>query len=275
MVKRTRARRQGKGRKTRRHRQKGGLNKIEAMEFCERCANGSTDPRCSDSVFCGTYCGFDRTGQSGSQATSTNRCKDPKFVSSCEVNMDPVPFTAGKSKIVLEDTLYSIEPEGEICYGDAISSCLTLTIVMENGWKIGAHINSASFSLEDTGFVPKQTYNPTTLLQAIQPILRTDPNFSGSIRYIYCIGDVGNIYIKSNPLRIDTDETDPSGPPVTRSTMRKIVSSIFPRKITATTQFVLNPTFGVNKGIHKDHRLVIKANGDISSHNPETLTRFQ
>jgi hypothetical protein len=54
-------------------------------------------------------------------------------------------FLNNKSKIVKEDNIYLIEPEGEVCFGDTITECIAITLVFEGNWKIAAHINPSDF----------------------------------------------------------------------------------------------------------------------------------
>ena len=89
-------------------------------------------------------------------------------------------------------------PEQSICYGDTVTSCTTLTILMEDGWKIGAHINPLSYYKADVlgdTTIQKQTINPTNLVSKCKEILDTNEHFKDNkIKSIYLLGDSGTFW---------------------------------------------------------------------------------
>ena len=51
-------------------------------------------------------------------------------------------YLDGKSKITVENNIYLIEPDGEVCFGDTITSCITYCFVLSDCSKIAVHLNS-------------------------------------------------------------------------------------------------------------------------------------
>lgn len=103
--------------------------------------------------------------------------------------------SVGSSKIVtiLEDELRVASPEQIICYGDTFTTCQTLTIVMEDDWKVGVHLNSAMFLRYDNG----TTYNPVTLIPILQTLLSTHPKYKdSSIKAIYLVSALSSVLSK-------------------------------------------------------------------------------
>ena len=57
---------------------------------------------------------------------------------------DDTKFINGKSKIILENNIEYVEPEGEVCFGNAITSCTTYCFILNDNSKICAHLNLPS-----------------------------------------------------------------------------------------------------------------------------------
>jgi hypothetical protein len=55
--------------------------------------------------------------------------------------MDLRKYLDGKSKITVENNIYLIEPDGEVCFGDTITTCLTYCLVLSDNSKIAVHLN--------------------------------------------------------------------------------------------------------------------------------------
>lgn len=86
-----------------------------------------------------------------------------------------------KMKKIEEDSIKIGTPEQILCYGNAITSCTTISIVLENNWKIGIHMNPASHML-----LKDQIINPLTAIPMLQLYLRTHPEFvDNPIKKIY------------------------------------------------------------------------------------------
>ena len=58
---------------------------------------------------------------------------------------DKTLFLRDKSKIVVEDNIYIIDPEGQVCFGDTIDTCMAITLVYKGNYKIAAHVNASYF----------------------------------------------------------------------------------------------------------------------------------
>ena len=55
--------------------------------------------------------------------------------------MDIQKFLDGHSTFTVENNINITPPEGEVCFGNTITSCLTLCIIFNNNLKISLHIN--------------------------------------------------------------------------------------------------------------------------------------
>ncbi len=55
--------------------------------------------------------------------------------------MDIRKYLEGKSKITVENNIYLIEPDGEVCFGDTITTCLTYCFILSDRSKIAVHLN--------------------------------------------------------------------------------------------------------------------------------------
>ena len=55
--------------------------------------------------------------------------------------MDLNTFINGKSAITIENNIRVTPPEGEVCFGNTITSCLTYCIILVDNTKISVHIN--------------------------------------------------------------------------------------------------------------------------------------
>lgn len=171
-----------------------------------------------------------------------------------------------------EDELKIIAPDHWICYGDTITSCITFTVVMENNWKIGAHIQPAT---ELFGGNP-QKYTPFNLLTKIQEILASDPNFSGAIKYIYIFGDSQELILSktnSNTYKrlnnVNSIGFVEAGRPrnslllnsADSARIRTALNSTFHNKITQASVIQINSRITVQSG--RRHHFFVLENGAI------------
>jgi len=81
--------------------------------------------------------------------TFPNKCQtltgiaDKCFYNSIELStkrMNILKYKNGRSKLVVENNIYTVGPKGEICFGNTIST-LTICIILKNRSKIAVHIN--------------------------------------------------------------------------------------------------------------------------------------
>jgi len=86
---------------------------------------------------CVQYCGLNKTGSYGAETVPKLHCIPSK---SCQRLSESI-YDTGVSRIILENTIHFIPPEGEICYGDTIDTCTTVSVILENNSKIGIHLN--------------------------------------------------------------------------------------------------------------------------------------
>lgn len=91
-------------------------------------------------------CIFSNAGE----PTKPNHCKPIdgnggrcfQDVTGAYTRMDLRKYLDGKSKIAVENNIYLIEPDGEVCFGDTITTCLTYCLVLSDCSKIAVHLNS-------------------------------------------------------------------------------------------------------------------------------------
>jgi hypothetical protein len=172
---------------------------------------------------------------------------------------------------ILEDCIKIASPAQKICYGNTITSCTTVTVVMENNWKIGSHINTVTHY-----YINPQVLNPETLLPAIGDILSRNPNFTGNIKAIYIYGDSGLFELskrQSSFVYSRLNNTNSKGQrglsftnPIVlyrenRNTIVQALNSIFGNKITDETVIRINPMVTVEQK-YKNHFLV-NENGEL------------
>ena len=107
----------------------------------------------------------------------------------------PTPEDSETNINIVEDQLKVANPQQSICYGDTITSCTTLTVVLEDNWKVGLHINPATYELSLQNLAPKQTYTPENIVAAVKDLLNTNDNVKGKkIKSIYLLGDSHGYY---------------------------------------------------------------------------------
>lgn len=157
--------------------------------------------------------------------------------------------------VLLEDKGSVVGPLGKICYGDEFTTCMVITVVMENNYKIGAHINPYNFltSTNDRFLdpsTPRQNLNPETVLPYMQNIMRTVPQFQSSrIKYIYVITAMYGLYVVQTPSGFRTNiNNNQSGQArrkagssveLTDINKRDFFERVFPGKLTDRTQITL------------------------------------
>lgn len=99
--------------------------------------------------------------------------------------------------VIPEDTLKIARPDQSICYGDVFTTCLSFTVVMENKWKVGVHINPTSYKKQTNGnaTIPEQKITPFNLLQKVKETLDTDEHFRGQkIKAVYLLSALNSIW---------------------------------------------------------------------------------
>ena len=92
--------------------------------------------------------------------------------------MKPEPYVRGKSRIVVEDSIVFVEPEGEICYGDTITTCTTVTVVFDDNSKIGLHINPMPLYLREN--LSNSTTTPEPIITYENIWDKINPSLAGT-----------------------------------------------------------------------------------------------
>jgi len=85
--------------------------------------------------------------------------------------MDIQKFLDGHSTFTVENNINITLPEGEVCFGNTITSCLTLCIIFNNNLKVSLHINPSTTlfaqAFGDNDVLKCETINPFTITQKI------------------------------------------------------------------------------------------------------------
>lgn len=164
--------------------------------------------------------------------------------------------TFGNVVTVEEDQLKVAGPTQKFCFGDEFSTCSAIIVVMENNYKVAAHINPYMYLVQGSYGVPIQKYNPVTVLPEINTILITNPNFiSSTINKIYLVSSLGHFYILKNSQRryktnINNEQSAAARPgaknvsvrqeQLTDRNARDFFAVVFPGKVTAQTRIEIH-----------------------------------
>lgn len=85
--------------------------------------------------------------------------------------MDIQKFLDGHNTFTVENNINITPPEGEICFGNTITTCLTLCIIFNNNLKVSLHINPATTlfaqAFGENDVLKCETINPFTITQKI------------------------------------------------------------------------------------------------------------
>ena len=112
------------------------------------------------------------------------------------------PYAFGNTVTVVEDQLQVASPNQKLCFGDEFTTCSAIIVVMQNNYKVAAHINPYNYMIQGEFGTKIQRYNPVTVLPEINTILTTNPNFMNStIKIIYLVSSMGSFSILKNSQR--------------------------------------------------------------------------
>jgi len=203
----------------------------------------------------------------------------------------------GKCVTVLEDQLKIVRPDQWICFGSAVTSCFTMTVVMTDNWKIACHIQPASFQLMEydlsispekpySSFTPYQYCNPKTILPEFKNILMNNPNFKlNKIKYIHIATAQGSIffyqksvtpkYTKTNIYTESAVLNDFSIEGHTKFELNdqnkmSFFSTMFPTKLISSTKIFLEKNLYV-QGYRKGYIFILE-DGTLEYRNNDAYT---
>ena len=227
---------------------------------CDECyATKSKKQFCNLST-CGKYCAIDRTGNYTHNGICTSSMTASK--------LDPEPYLKGLSRIIIENGIEYVTPEGEISYGDTITSCTTVTIIFNGNYKIALHYNAATYA-----FGGECPLNLNNMFEQINTTI-LENNLSGvPIKAIYIFGS--SRYYEDNKvlLNINTQEVRVASaleagvapPRVARATVNSI-RNLFSRNIPNPIRHDALILQLENRDVKQKNSgyLLVKANGTLS-----------
>jgi hypothetical protein len=185
------ARKSRRARKLRRTRkQRGGQvyrSIAEAQEMCDKCSKENEKSEECKIINCGKYCAVNRTNNN----VKTGRC----IKTDTAIKLNERPYLQGLSRIIVENGIEYVPPEGEISYGDTITTCTTVTIVFENNSKISLHYNPATY-LADPNSTP---LNIDSMFDKIKEKIRENKLERHPIKSIFILGS-SSYYIDNDQL---------------------------------------------------------------------------
>jgi len=165
------------------------LNKLECKE-----QNINEDPGCIN------HCGINRTGSSSIANEPSNTCVRDLSV---EFLTDDL-YKVGKDRIIKENSIELVEPDGEISFSDTISSCTAVTVVFNNNYKIGLHIGLAFYTKEEdenglnafgAGTAPPAIVTLVNMIDKIKELYDPTKEINGeNIKSIYIFSNDYDIY---------------------------------------------------------------------------------
>jgi hypothetical protein len=187
------------------------------IEKCTRIAADSTDDKYDHSKC--VNCPFNNSGAN----TKPNKCFPIRYnVDNCfykgndilanllsrkRLNVDL--FRKGKSTFTIENNLDITEPEGEVCFGNTISSCLTFCIILEDNTKISVHINPFANHLAEGDLYPEDDQiilkknEIINVFNAISEIKKTLLTINKRIKKVIVLGE-SKYKVYKNILTLNT-----------------------------------------------------------------------
>jgi hypothetical protein len=261
------ARKTRRARKTRK--QRGGFKQNNPMwkehktpnslqGKCAECFNTSSKTGFCNLSTCGNYCAIER----GGLKTKWNTCKGSN---ACLRYMKPEPYVRGKSRIVVEDSIVFVEPEGEICYGDTITTCTTVTVVFDDNSKIGLHINPMPLYLREA--ISNSTSTPEPIItyeniwNKISELREINNKIRNAVKAVYIISSPElNIY---DNYKIRSSNVNDGGSLITKGSMTTILETKLPGFSRGSTNFIYQTNITLEEYKYNDHHLVIRADGRL------------
>ena len=259
-------RRARKSRKTRK--QRGGFEQNNPMwkehktpnslqAKCAQCFNTSSKTGFCNLSICGNYCAIER----GGLKTNWNKCKRSN---ACLRYMKPEPYVRGKSRIVVEDSIVFVEPEGEICYGDTITTCTTVTVVFDDNSKIGLHINPMPLYLREilsnSTTTPEPIITYENIWDKISEVRGINNKIRNAVKAVYIISSPNLNYYDTYKIRSNIDD---GGSLITKESMTTILEKKLPGFSRVGTNLIYQTKITLEEYKYNDHHLVIRADGAL------------
>ncbi len=171
-----------------------------------------------------TYCPFNNSGDN----QNPNKCKPlTNHAESCFTNttrtssnqtvynpfgfgtrMNIQKYLLGLSDITIENNIHVTPPLGEVCFGNAITSCLTYCVILDDNTKISVHVNPATtffaINLNNQNVLQNEIVNVLNAHEKILEILKQQQKI---IRKIIILGQYNYKVYDYNGIKFIGDET--------------------------------------------------------------------
>jgi hypothetical protein len=224
---------------------------------CDECMNSkSTRGFCNLST-CGNYCAIERTGTRG----DWNICKKSD---TCLKYMTPAPYLQGKSRILVEDSIAFIEPEGEICYGGTIDTCTTVTVIFDDNSKIGLHINPMPLYLREyqnnSTSTPEPIITYENIWDKISELREINNKIRNAVKAVYIISSPNLKYYDTYKIRSSAND---GGSLITKDSMTTILEIKLPGFSREGTNLIYQTNITLEGYKNNEHHLVIRADGTL------------
>ena len=244
---------------------KNGTTPQMIQAKCAECMRTKSKKQFCNLSTCGNYCAIERAGN----RADWNICRESD---TCLRYMTPEPYLQGKSRILIEDSIAFVEPEGEICYGGTIDTCTTVTVIFDDNSKIGLHINPSPLQMrevfENFNSTPEPIITYENLWDKIREVRRENEKLINAVKAVYVITSpqlitrsgppnlVGHIRSEAN-LEINSKSNI-----LNTDRLRAIVQDNL-EGFTKNTVFQYDPKISLHATKNPDHRLLIRADGSI------------
>ena len=268
-------RRAKKSRKTRK--QRGGIGMrlgfknnttpqmIQAK--CAECMRTKSKKQFCNLSTCGNYCAIERSGNK----EDWNVCKESD---TCLKYMTPAPYLQGKSRILIEDSIAFVEPEGEICYGGTIDTCTTITVIFDDNSKIGLHINPSPLQIREVfqnfNSTPEPIVSYENVWDKIREVRRENEKLTNSVKGVYVITSP-QLITRGSPVNLvghvrseGNAQVNQNATVLSSTSLREIVEQNI-SGFTTNTVFEYDPNISLHSTENPKHHLVIRADGTIDS----------
>ena len=234
---------------------------------CAECMRTKSKKQFCNLSTCGNYCAIERSGNK----EDWNVCKESD---TCLKYMTPAPYLQGKSRILVEDSIAFVEPEGEICYGGTIDTCTTITVIFDDNSKIGLHINPSPLQIREVfqnfNSTPEPIVSYENVWDKIREVRRENEKLTNSVKGVYVITSP-QLITRGSPVNLvghvrseGNAQVNQNATVLSSTSLREIVEQNI-SGFTTNTVFEYDPNISLHSTENPKHHLVIRADGTIDS----------